>query len=102
MKYRALPRPGDRPAGRPAMAAPACYRVWIVTGGHSLPRPQQALPPNALAVEPAEEGTMTRAAAARYVAAFNRTARQSGQPLRAIAVPVAVRYDGEPAAGEPL
>jgi hypothetical protein len=60
------------------------------------------MPQQAVAVEPAEQGSMSRAAAARYVEAFNRAARQGGQEFWAIAVPVAVRYEGEPAAGQLL
>jgi hypothetical protein len=95
-------RPSARARGRQRIAASVCYRVWIVTCDGGQPCSWQELPPRAIAVEPAESGTMSRAAAARYVQAFNRAARQSGQRLWAVAVPVAVRYEGEPSPGDLL
>jgi hypothetical protein len=98
-KYLIAPSP--RPDGRKTAAA-ACYRVWIATCGPWQPRSWHDIPRQAVAVEPAEQDAMSLAAATRYVEAFNRAARRCGQELWAIAVPVAVRYEGEPAAGERL
>ncbi len=45
---------------------------------------------------------MTRLQAARYVAAFNRAAQERGVRIWAVAVPVVVRYDGDPQPGQTL
>jgi len=73
------------------------YRVWITLEGGSAEGRGAAI-----AVAPAERGTMSARHAARYVAVYNRVAAEHGRPERAVALPVAVRYDGDPAPGEPL
>jgi hypothetical protein len=40
--------------------------------------------------------------AARYVATFNRVAAAHGRPIRAIALPVTVRYEGDPTPGQAM
>jgi hypothetical protein len=103
----------ERTAGLPC-------RVWIVGYSARDFRPVDWLdvPPNAVAIEPAETEPMSPDRAHRYVEAFNRAAfgcsseeKPSEKPEKrgkkakkrwAVAVPVAVRYDGEPRPGEKL
>jgi len=88
----------DRRQGR------ACrYRVWIVACRHGPPARCSDVPPDAIALEPAEEGTFSAAQAARYVAAFNRAVLGGHRRVWAVAVPVGgVWYEGEPRPGRPL
>jgi hypothetical protein len=45
---------------------------------------------------------MTATQASRYVEAFNRAARGGARKICAVALPVRVRYDGDPRSGELL
>lgn len=76
------------------------YRVWLVAGVGPPPRYARYLPPTATAIRPAEDGVLSAPQAARYVEAFNRAALARGLGTWAIAVPVAVRYEGDLRAGE--
>jgi hypothetical protein len=76
------------------------YRVWIVRYEGPPPADWHNVPSGAVTVEPAEEGTMTRRQAHRYVAAFNRAAVGARRELWAAAVPVTIRYDGDLQPGE--
>jgi hypothetical protein len=58
------------------------------------------VPPAAVAIEPAEEGAMSARRAAGYVRAFNRVLLGKQPRIWAIAVPVTIRYEGEPERGE--
>lgn len=78
------------------------FRVWITRYEDWLPRSLRDRPPKATAVEPAEKGTMNARDAGVYIEAFNRAAIEAGRRLWAVAVPVVVRYEGEPQAGDPL
>ena len=78
------------------------YRVWIAAYRDWTPRSYGDVPPRATALEPAEQGTMSTRQAARYVEAFNRAALASGRPIWAVAVPVTIRWDGEPRPGQSL
>jgi hypothetical protein len=74
--------------------------VWILRYEQWEPQSLHDQPPRAMAVEPAERGTMSARQAAVYVEAFNRAALDGRRRLWALAVPVMVRYEGEPRAGE--
>ena len=58
------------------------------------------VPAGAIAVEPAERGTMSARQARRYVEAFNRAVQERPQKIWAVALPVAVRYVGDPQPGD--
>ena len=75
------------------------YRVWIVRYQQWQPSGWHDVPPEAIAVEPAEPGTMTGRRSRRYVEAFNRAARDARQGIWAVALPVTVRYLGDPQPG---
>ena len=76
------------------------YRVWIARCADWQPQACDDVPPEAIALEPAEPGTFSLRAARRYVRAFNRVVlRRANRRIWAVALPVAVRYDGEPRPG---
>ena len=93
-------RGGEVLVGRPAVANR--YRVWIFAVGNSKPNDPDTVPPDAAALEVAERGTMSAWQAARYVETFNKTAQSVAARIRAVALPVAVHYEGEPRAGQTL
>ena len=76
------------------------YRVWIVRYEPPPPATWHDVPPGAIAVEPAESGTMTARRARHYVEAFNRAAQAGGRGIWAVALPVAIHYIGDPRPGE--
>ena len=76
------------------------YRVWIATISDWRPRVCTDVPLAAVALEPAEEGTMSARKAARYVQAFNRAVLGGTPKVWAIALPVVIRYDGDPVPGQ--
>ncbi len=78
------------------------FRVWIARYRRWQPTDCRQMPPEAVAVEPAEEGTMSREEAATYVEAFNGAALAQAGNLWAVALPVTVRYDGEPRPGQTI
>ena len=79
------------------------YRVWIARCEAWQPAHHHEVPPRAVAIRPAEPGTYSRRAAARYVEAFNRAAlSRSRARIWAVAIPVTIVYDGEPQPGEPI
>ena len=84
----------NHPSGR--------YRVWIAGYRDWKPEGLRDVPPDGVALEPAEKGDFSARQAARYVEAFNRAALAGGRKIWAVAVPVAVRYDGEPRPAQPL
>ena len=76
------------------------FRVWIAGYDHWQPRDYRDIPPAAVAMEPAEEGTMSQSQAAVYVEAFNRAALGRRRKIWAIALPVTLRYEGDPRPGQ--
>jgi len=78
------------------------FRVWLVACGNCQPKHACDIPPEATIIEPAEEGVLSASYAVRYVETFNRHAAARGLRVRAIAVPVAVRYEGDLRAGQKL
>jgi len=101
--------PGEEPwdrsegawAGGPRRGGvtPKRYRVWIARIAGWEPNSCGDVPPTACAIEPAENGTLSARQAARYVRAFNRVVLRGRPKVWAVAVPVAVRYDGDPVPG---
>jgi hypothetical protein len=80
----------------PSSSQPARrYRVWIVEYGKWQPRNPRDVPPQAQALEQAEDGTMSAAEARRYTESFNRTILAARRQVWAVAVPVSVRYEGD-------
>ncbi|HUT88356.1 MAG TPA: hypothetical protein VMY37_02570 [Thermoguttaceae bacterium] len=88
----------DRSKGRSCR-----YRVWIVAYRHWQPPSCSDVPPDAVALEPAEEGTLSAPEAARYVEAFNRAVLGGRRRIWAVAIPIGgVWYEGEPRPGQPM
>ncbi len=77
-------------------------RVWIVQYDGPRPDTLEHIPAGATAVEPAERGTMTPRQAREYVEAFNRAAQNGSRKIWAVALPVSVRYVGDPQPGQAL
>jgi hypothetical protein len=77
-------------------------RVWIVRYEGRRPDQWGDMPADAIAVEPAERRTMTARQARRYVEAFNRAAQSGSRKIWAIALPVTIRYVGDPQPGEAI
>jgi hypothetical protein len=71
------------------------FRVWLAACGSWQPRGPRDQPPEAVALEPAEEAVLSARQAACYVKAFNRAARARGLRVCAVALPVVVRYEGD-------
>ena len=80
----------------------ARYRIWIVRYEGLSPGSPHDIPPNAIALELAEQGTMALPLARRYVEAFNRAVERRARKVWAVAVPVQIVYAGEPQPGEVL
>jgi hypothetical protein len=78
------------------------FRVWIARYEDWRPGSDRDVPPAAVAVEPAEQGTMSREEAGEYVEAFNTAALGRPGNLWAVALPVKVRYEGEPRPGQTI
>ena len=79
------------------------YRVWLARYGEGQPKSRDDVPPATAALEPAERGTFSARGANRYVRAFNRAIlQQPGCKIRAVAVPVAVKYEGDAQPGREL
>lgn len=83
------------------------FRLWICDCGDWEPGGWEELPTSATAVAPAAEGLATSEQAAAYIEGFNSQALRepllAGKSrLWAIAVPVELRYAGEPRGGQTL
>ena len=64
------------------------YRVWIAASGDRRPQDCREVPVDAVAVGPAEPGTMSAAEAAKYVGAYNQASRSRRTPTWAVAIPI--------------
>ena len=77
--------------------------MWIAGCGNWQPGDPADVPPRAVALELAEEETMSAEQAKAYVVAFNRTVLRAAIPNRwAVAVPVAIVYRGDANKGKVL
>ena len=78
------------------------FRVWIAAYDRWQPTDFGDVPTAAVAIEPAEDGTMSKSQADAYVEAFNRAALGGRRKIWAVALPVTVRYQGDPRPGEKI
>jgi hypothetical protein len=78
------------------------FRVWITRYEKWRPRSVRDRPPSAVAVEPAEPGTMSAREARAYAAAFNESALAARCKLWAVILPVVVRYEKDAQPGQVL
>ena len=82
---------------------PELFRIWKVRGPADWqPTTWDELPPNALALEPAEAECFSADRARSYLAGFNQQMLGDRLRLWALAVPVQVAYDGDLRAGDRL
>lgn len=76
------------------------FCVWIVGVGDWQPAHVLDMPPRALAVEPAEDRTMSAVEADVYIAGFNEKALADGSSYWALRVPVRCFVGSAIAAGQ--
>ncbi len=81
-------------------ASSAKFRIWITSFQRWQPQSWHDLPDEAVAVELAEVGCFNTADALAYLEGYNRAALARRDHRWAIAVPVVLAYEGEPAPGE--
>lgn len=93
---------GEDPKKGDGKRTSTLYRVWIARYEHWAPESCSQVPPSAIAQELAEEETMSACQATRYVEAFNRAALARHRKLWAIALPVTMRFEGEPHPGDTI
>jgi len=79
-----------------------CFRIWIAGYQNWRPTDWHEVPPTAQVIEPVDEGHFSAAQAAAYLEGFNMASLRERDRLWAIAVPVAIRYDGDLRAGQTL
>ncbi len=75
------------------------FRVWIGNYHNWQPAHWDDVPNAFEALEPAESGHFSAAEAAAYLEGFNSRMLVESRPVWAVAVPVAVHYEGDLAPG---
>jgi len=83
-------------------ASPSTFRIWITRYQRWQPNSWQDLPDEAVAVELAEPGCFTASDALAYIEGHNRAAMARRDHHWAVAVPVVLAYEGEPAPGDTI
>jgi len=78
------------------------YRVWLIGFQDWQPERWSDTPLESVALEPAEDAWFTVEEAAVFVRSFNEAMLTHPKQIWAIPVPVAVRYDGDLAAGQAI
>ena len=76
--------------------------MWIVRYEGERPEAWRGVPVGAIAIEPAEPGTLTARQARRYVKAFHRAIQDNSLKIGVVALPVEIRYVGDPQPGEAI
>jgi hypothetical protein len=77
------------------------FRLWIATYADDWhPGRWNDTPPLATAVELVADTTYSAAEARLFVEGFNSQIRSSSKPLWVVAVPVALRYEGDASPGD--
>jgi hypothetical protein len=75
------------------------FRLWIATYQDWRPARWNDAPPRAQALELVEDAAYSAEEAALFLQGFNTSMLAHDQPIWAVAVPVAVRYDGDAQVG---
>lgn len=78
------------------------YRVWLVGFTEWEPERWSDVPPEAVAIEAAEEGWLSVEEAAVFVRSFNSAMLTHPKRIWAVPVPVEVRYEGDLTVGQPI
>lgn len=96
---------------KPNQARTDRFRLWLVLcDDHWNPDRWDQIPAHALALEPVVDavpspdgdGCVSAHQAVAYLEAYNRAMIDDNQRHWAVALPVEIRYDGEPASGDDL
>lgn len=75
------------------------FRLWIVTYEDWQPARWSDTPPRATAVEAVDDALYSAEQATLFLHGFNAVLLSSDRPIWAVAVPVAVRYEGDAQVG---
>lgn len=78
------------------------FRLWIATYENWRPSRWNESPPAAVALEAVEDGLYSEAEAALFLEGFNSSMLEYDAPIWAVAVPVAVRFEGDAVCGRPV
>ena len=78
------------------------FRLWIATYENWRPSRWNESPPAAVALEPVDEGLYSEAETALFLEGFNSSMLEYDKPIWAVAVPVAVRFEGDAVCGRPV
>ncbi len=81
-------------------SGPRTFRLWIATYRDWKPLRWNDVPPEATALEPVDEATYSAAEAALFLQGFNSAMYGSARSVWAVAVPVALRYEGDARPGD--
>jgi hypothetical protein len=76
------------------------FRLWIATYADWHPGRWNDPPPQATAVELVADTTYSAAEARRFLEGFNSQIVSTEQPLWVVAIPVALRYEGDAVPGD--
>ena len=79
---------------------PQLFRIWIADCSDWRPSGWNDVPPRAVALEPAEEGCLRADEAREFLAAFNAQMLSSPRQIWAVALPVSIRFEGDPTPGQ--
>ncbi len=82
--------------------SPSAFRLWIARYDDWRPERWNDAPPLATALELIEDSSFSEEEARLFLEGFNSQMLVSDRPLWAVAVPVVLRYDGDPQPGEPI
>jgi hypothetical protein len=75
------------------------FRLWIASYADWRPARWNEAPPRATALEPVADAAYSASEAALFLEGFNSAMLTSERPLWAVAVPVVLRYEGDPSPG---
>ena len=94
--------PGNTATAATMRESPSAFRLWIARYDHWRPERWNDAPPQATALELIEDSSFSEEEARLFLEGFNSQMLVDGRPLWAVAVPVVLRYDGDPQPGEPI
>ena len=83
-------------------SAAQSFRVWLAQYADWQPAGWCDVPPQATALEPADNGYMSAAEARLFVEGFNEAISSNGNQIWAVAVPVVLRYEGDVRSGDKI
>lgn len=81
-------------------ASSRLFRLWITSYADWQPRRWNEAPPVALAIEPADSETHSALEAQCFLEGFNSQMLACDRGLWAVAIPVELRYEGDPQPGD--